>query len=447
MTDFSLSAGRRVIGDYAVYPNSLLFTAGIYADKGLTMSEGDIAAAAAGFLPVDFNVEHSKHGAHQALAGAFGGILKAWPDPDDPKNLRGEVAIPLWLDERLEKKSPSLEFTRDDKRIVGAALTYTPRVSEAALMSAVAEFAQTEAAEFGMPRHNTPEGQTTIQQIHDTAARSGAVCDRKNIEMSSAHEATAIQKIHDVAASHGATCSKGELPVWAKSMFSAIHPVLESSQVPLTTQPNPASKKSAKGEKTMLETIKALFTKAGVPAGDLESLTEADFNVGAPAITPIVAPVSFSDSPEAKAMLAEIETLKAGRQADFAASVAKDAQAFADSMVADSRAYPAEKPALVAAFAQAAKDDAASPAEVHFTSGTDTLTVSRVDALKALYAARPAHGLTLEQLTTSPVGAQVLAAFSGGKKDDGKLDSESRRLMLTQTELGRKMLADEARTK
>ena len=389
MPDFPLAEGRKVVGDYAVYPNSLLFRAGTYPDKDLEMSAADIAAAASAFVPVEFNVEHAKHGAHEALAGAFGGILKTWVDPKDPEVLRGEIGLPLWLDERLATKAPSLEFTRANKQICGAALTYTPRVAEAMFSAAVAEFAYTSS--FAMTRHNTPDGQMTMQSIHDTAARAGAVCDRKNAaemsqiaEMSSQHEATGFQKIHDESVKHGADCASGDAPAWAKSMFSAIHSP--------ATPTDPASGKSHKGE-TMFDKLKALFSKAGVPDADIDAhLIEAVAEFSAPAGMTDAEKAQFSST------VAELARLKAD-------GVQKDAKAFALGLVQSGQAAPHEASDIIATFCQAAADDAALPSTVNFSAVEDGKPVtkqgSRLDALKARESCRPSSGLTRELFTNS----------------------------------------------
>lgn len=57
-------------------------------------------------------------------------------------------------------------------------------------------------------KHNTPEGQATIQRAHDELARGGAVCkSSKSAEMASRHEPDAIQSAHDQLVEHGAKCS------------------------------------------------------------------------------------------------------------------------------------------------------------------------------------------------------------------------------------------------
>lgn len=423
MPNFSLAEGRKVVGDYAVYPNSLLFRAGDYPDKDFIMSAADIAASAASFVPVDFNVEHAKHGAHQALSGAFGGILKTWADPNSPNDLRGEVAVPLWLDTRLETKSPSLEFDKATKRITGAALTYTPRVSDAALMSAVAEFANT--------RHNTPEGQMVIQDMHDTAARAGAVCDKKNAgmtqnaEMSSQHEATAIQKIHDMAADHGATCSKGDAPAWAKSMsFSIHHP--KEAVLPFDTKHT--------GEKPMSE--KAPWYARLIPSLKTAGASEEDIHA------------TFSELPTAQSGMTPAEKAEFGStRAELARMKAdglqKDAKSFVLGLMQSGQSAPYEAADLIAAFCQAAADDAALSGTVNFSAIEEGKPVTkqgtRLDALKARESRRPSSGLTREMAGDKRALMQddFTAMFARNSQGETAEDRESRQSALATAELAK----------
>ena len=425
MPDFNLSTGRTVRGDFAIYPNSLLFKSGDYPDKNFSITPEEMSVAAADSGPVPFNLEHTRKGAHAATEGLFGGVLRQWIDPDDPTLLRGEVAIPLPLDEKLETKAPSMEFSKDTKRIVGAALTYTPRVSEVALMSAAAEFAVTR--EFAMARHDTPEGQTGMQGIHDMAARAGAVCDRKNTAaMSSKHESVAIQSIHDIAADHGADCSSGDAPAWAKSTFS------RTTTPPIPT-PTPA-KKSAKGE-TMYDKLKAFFSLTGVPEADLDARVSdavAEFTASKPA------PAAGMTEAER----ADFAALKADNHRMKIDAIRKDAESFADAAIAARRAYPAERVNLIAAFSQAAQDDAAAPATVNFSVGTDAKTGTRLDAFRALVTGRPAHSLTTESIETALFsgGAIIPSSFNSEALDQEKIDAQVKR-MLESTTVGQSVLA------
>jgi hypothetical protein len=126
-------------GQYRIYPNSLLFKSGNYPDKQFSMTTAEIAAAASGFdAPVKVNLEH----APTVLKDKLGEVRAAYVDPNAPEELRGVVAIPRWLDDQLTdaERQVSSEFNRETKRLIGLALTPTPRVEGAALMAAFNTF-------------------------------------------------------------------------------------------------------------------------------------------------------------------------------------------------------------------------------------------------------------------------------------------------------------------
>jgi hypothetical protein len=127
---------------------------------------------------------------------------------------------------------------------------------------------------------------------------------------------------------------------------------------------------------------------------------------------------------------AEVARLKA-------AEFSRQAEALADGLIAAKKALPAEKPALVAAFAQAAQDDAANPAVVTFAEGK---TGSRVEALKAVYEARPAHQLTEEMLKTG----EGAALFNKGETDKGgkPMTAERKRELMGMSSLGKACLKE-----
>lgn len=138
MSNLSIPSGRLSTpytdGAYRVYSNSLLFKSGDYSDKGYSMDNAEIAAAASAFTPVSVNLEH----APAMLVGKLGEVRAAYVDASDPSTLRGVVAIPTWLDDQLTdaERQVSSEFNRETKRLVGLALTPSPRVEGAALMAA-----------------------------------------------------------------------------------------------------------------------------------------------------------------------------------------------------------------------------------------------------------------------------------------------------------------------
>ncbi len=71
-------------------------------------------------------------------------------------------------------------------------------------------------------RHDTPQGQSALQQIHDIAARYGAVCKKpanlSAAEFVSKHESAKLQEAHDLAVSGGAHCNQqGTSPFFSGS--------------------------------------------------------------------------------------------------------------------------------------------------------------------------------------------------------------------------------------
>lgn len=191
---------------YRVYENSLLFVAGDYPDKGIEVTEADLARMVRATPPLCLNLEHAKEGAFSALVCNVGFIRRMWIDPEDPRVVRGEVALPRWLDESLEKKGISMEVPFDKKRFIGAALTYTPRISEAALMRAVSArlFAQ-----------RTYWGRYILQSVHDIVASAGAVCvlpeeagesEGRTLSFIAETERAAFQQVHDICVANGACC-------------------------------------------------------------------------------------------------------------------------------------------------------------------------------------------------------------------------------------------------
>ena len=184
----------------------------------------------------------------------------------------------------------------------------------------------------------------------------------------------------------------------------------------------------------MFDKLKALFSQAGVPDADLDAhLTEAvaEFTSGRPA------PAGMTDAERA-----DFAALRADNDRLKAAAITKDAEAFADQAIAARRAFPAERQNIVAAFSQAAQDDAATPATVNFSVGTDAKTGSRLDAFRAFVTGRPAHGLTSETIETAAFsgGAIIPSAHNGEALDQEKIDAQVKR-MLESTSIGQSILA------
>jgi hypothetical protein len=137
------TSGRYRDGDWWVYPNSLLFEAGVYEDKNFSMTPEEMWLAIDLFQPVFGNIEHTKF-----LKGKACEVRSIRFDDADSTILRGEVAVPCKLDDLLDdhERRLSCEWSMDSKTLTGIGLVVDPRVPEAALMSVEADVAATFAA-------------------------------------------------------------------------------------------------------------------------------------------------------------------------------------------------------------------------------------------------------------------------------------------------------------
>lgn len=385
-----------------------LFEAGDYADKNYSMTPAEIIDAVEQFAGCPLDLEHTP----TVLDGQLGEVYSIETD-DDGRTLFGTVAVPTWLDTVLGGAvKVSCTWDRDTKQLARLALVKAPRVADAAIMAAFSA-AQEEDADFAA-RQDTYHGQDALQGVHDMAARSGAVCHADNATtqphplFAAAHEVKAMQLIHDHAVNHGAKCLV--IPARKAAMAAEEAPVQDETK--------------------FMDHIKAFFTGATTTGA-----------LAAPASVPTPPPVTLvpkvEDSAAFKAALAEIATLKA-------AAIASQSAAFADGEIAASRALPAERAALLAAFAQAAQDDAAIGGVVTFAAGTDTKEGTRVDALVALCAARPAHTLTkpAAQGEAQIIDNVITSAKFGAEQP---MSAERRRELHEQTPEGRAFLEAQAR--
>ena len=118
--------------------------------------------------------------------------------------------------------------------------------------------------------------------------------------------------------------------------------------------------------------------------------------------------------------------------------LAAQAAQFANSVILDRRAQPAEFQSIVTDYMQSARDDMQHPTQVSFTADGKSQQGSRVDLCKARYAARPQHNLTFDQLNI-PESVQVL--FNNGSEPKEEKDKYTNDELLGMTTYGRGMLA------
>jgi hypothetical protein len=363
MNEPSLALFRRVEGD-TVIRSGKLFHVGDYPDKRFSMNEAELSAACVDFSPAPVRVEHLP----TIFDGKVGEVRAVRARGEE---MFGEVAIPAWLDEVCGEDpiGVSCEFDRTSKKLVGLALVRSPRVSDAAIFSAYAEFA----------RHDTPEGQMVMQDLHDHTARFGAVCSRP-AEMHSQHEASAIQQAHDLAVQHGARCQPGTESAPAYYSTDAVSPTDAGTDPGLKEKPM-----------TAWEWLQAKLNSEPAPtsAGGGQPDTPAQMSAN-------------EETERLKAELAQrdadLQTERAARAKDRAERIRIEAAAFADGEIAANRLLPCEREALIADFCERAEDDLQAPRTVTFSSSDGEKQGTRIDALRARCALRTSHILTTEQV-------------------------------------------------
>lgn len=390
-----------------VIREGVLFEAGDYPDKQFSMTPEELLAATADFSPVPVGLEHVPN----VLDGKLGEVREIWLD-DDGVSLRGRVALPKWLDDVVpeDQRKVSAEWNRATKRMEKLDLVLEPRVAGAALFAAFAA------------RHDTPNGQYAIQELHDLAARHGAVCNPP-AQMASKHEAKAIQSAHDLAVEHGAQCAAMPKPGMRPAPYFSVREDKQRSLVMKITE----------------------FFSRWMAAGAPEEVEPAQLAAltGAPA-TPNVVPFA---QPAAQPS-AELDQLRKELAAEKAKRVAAEAAAFADARIQDKRALPAEREAIIAAFTQATMDDA-SHGVVTFSDGR---TQSRVSQLEALFSARPQHVLTTEHIDPNADvrvlvnQTQTTPPLPNGEGNTGngqvvQMSDERRKKLLEMTAIGRAALS------
>jgi len=355
----SESGEPRTENGNVVYPAARLLAIGDYGDKGFKspVVTADLQAMADTFDParVRVNIEHESpalgtaDGTATLLHGKLGNVRRVWVD-ETGQWLKGEVAIPAWLDSALTEagdgaRQLSVEVYPRANLLCGLAITKTPRCTGAALLSKLKGLAP-------MSETLTPEQETNL--FDKFAARFHS-----------------LFKKHETSGTWFPT---------ENSLESGVGNRVPENKFPETIPPT---------------------------LGETRFPTIPD---------PMIAVLS-----------AQVATLKADK-------IASDAARFADSEIAESRAMPAERVALMGAYSDAASDDAQLPdAPVTFSDGGKSVSGTRVAALIARQKTRPSHThLFAETLT----GLEVLS--TGDETNAATRKAE----LMAHTPLGRKILKE-----
>jgi hypothetical protein len=230
---FSTAPQGTAQGDYVLRDVPILMRTGDYEfDKQGTFSftPEDVLGACKTFkAPVPLKNTHKESGS--VFDGIdLGSVVELRPASDTLDVLGGTARIPVWLDTAY-KDQPlqcSANFDWHTKRLTHVALVTNPRIPDAALFAAFA--ADTVAKAKG--KQSTPHGTQAMQDLHDTAARSGAMCSGKGAEFgsssvagsppptgyppggepataefTSADERDTFQQVHDLTQGGGAKCN------------------------------------------------------------------------------------------------------------------------------------------------------------------------------------------------------------------------------------------------
>lgn len=335
------ASGRYVEGEHAIYPHALIWRAGDYPDKQYAMDREDNLICAANFSdPAPINFAHTG-----LLQGRAGELRRVYVDEADPDVLRGEVAVPLWLDTHLTDadRNLSVGWNRQTKMPEHLSFVETARIAGAALFHATADM----AGKGSTPPHRTYHGQMHVQDMHDTAVRGGAVCNPP-ATFASKGEHQFFQQAHDMSVANGAKCD---------AMTSEPRPIFSASTSPK--------------EGSTMSVLANLFKRHGA---ELSAEDEK-------ALDALEKPATFSvgDDPAFKALQDELAKERATR-------ITAEATAFADALIGDGRATTGEREALIAKFTRATKDDI-EHGTANFSGYGDTH--SRVEELRKQEFARP----------------------------------------------------------
>jgi hypothetical protein len=164
---------------------------------------------------------------------------------------------------------------------------------------------------------------------------------------------------------------------------------------------------------TWFENLKALFSDKKLPEG-LEDFDPQTVRFAEEAPQP---PKPDAKPAEATTFSKAQFDAQAARVTELEAELAsKAAVEFADAAITAGKAFPAERAALIAQFAQARKDDSAG---IACFAADGTTPTTRVVGLQSMIEARPSHGLTAEMISgidpKNPPKLTVLspADFSG----------------------------------
>jgi hypothetical protein len=417
--------------------DGLIFRSGSYEAQGFSLTPEELAAAAADFTPVPVELEHtlSKGGLH-ILDGHLG-QLKAVRVGADGASLFGTVALPRWLDRRhrAEGGKVSASWDRGRKRLLALGVVFHPAVKDAAIFSdfaaahpdAAATFAAAEPAAVGELTDGADLATFTARKTHDLATEGHqrvhdaiaqawpGICAGAPFPADPPEPAAfgdrpkqlkALQQQHALAVEHGAACPGA--PITMSEPEPEPEPATREAPGPkgkFMTWLNPfKSRVASLPDDATPKDVAALFAEEGAAAPPAAEPPP-------PPAAPPPPVATFADSPEAKAMRAELDRLKADREADRKARVAADAATFADA-ACGAKGWPkAARDALAAVHAVAAEAGHLA-AVATFADEAKAPLVGLKAAVEALVAALPRNPMAGPRLDGDPDGKPVRVLFA-----------------------------------
>jgi hypothetical protein len=385
-------------GDFVVKNADVVFKAGRYdfppADGGPFEMTADELKAALADLPAHGVPITDEHNPRSVFYRRGIGRFREPKPSADYAHFGGKVRIARPLAEFLGPGPLRLSanWCRATKRLKDVSLTETPRIPEAAAFAAYAAFAKSE----GDTPETTPHGRAAMQQIHDDAARAGALCKGKGkpadagmASFTSSSERDAFQTVHDMAANMGAGCAVS------------------------------GGKAREKGDEAMA----AYSAEFGPAPSPREKELEAR-----------LAKIEAERQSEREAAAKDAEARFSATVASFAAA----AETFAASI--RDRLLPYMRPLCVADYCRCAEDDLRQPAEVHFsTAEGKPWKGTRLEACKARWQSLPPHGLAREGVRGRAAGE---ALFAQNDRDPKPMSAERRQALLAMSPVGQAVLRD-----
>lgn len=470
MKDTAVFSNRQVTQDGMVVRRGKVFEAGSRMDMHgipFVTTPEDLNRMVLNFKPIPVGSGHPE--APSPLDGHMGTVTNLYLG-NNPNDLCAEVHIPPFINDILEAKNEgrvSMIFNRHTKEPLGLDFVSDPNVVDAALM-----------ASFARHRHDTPDGQKFMQNVHDACSKRGAVCTPPGKSAhASKHEASAVQQFHDIACEHGATCqpatsnagfansAKGFTMDWTaafKGLFKAAQEL--DGETASFAGDDPENDFEADWQEERMggmgpdattelpDDYEANWNEDEADDGDEDDEFTDEGTDANPADNPaqgtggewssnIMAKPTTNTSPEDAKFATVLQRniqLEAELARERAHRIEGDAVHFADGEIEKLRSLPAEREMLIELYRQANADDAAL-GEIKLADGKVSC---RTERLQALFSTRQEHWMTKEMLSTTLSPSVVSMAIESAHRFDETgvakpMDEAMKAKYLNMTNLGK----------